>query len=67
MTVKDAVSVLKGAKEIRLAFGGSSIEFDKDNALMMDAYGSYVVDEIFVFDNVLFELAIATLPVKAGS
>jgi hypothetical protein len=70
MTVKDAVSVLKHAKTIALGWGESAIEFDKDNLLMMEAYGNFVVDSIrSVGDDseAYYEVNIAVYPVKAGA
>lgn len=66
MNVKQAVSVLKRAKEINLCWNGTAIPFDKDDLLMMDAYGAYLVDEIAAHDEV-YEINIAMRPVKGGA
>ena len=66
MTVKEAVNVLKFAKEIRIAWNGNAIPFNKDDMLMMDAYGSYKVDSINADDEKNFEIEIAMRPVKEG-
>lgn len=63
MNVKDAVKVLKRAKEIRICWNGNAIPFDKDDLLMMDAYGRYVVDEIAANGDI-YEINIAMKPVK---
>ncbi len=69
MTVKEAVQVLKNAKTIALGWGESAIQFDKDNLLMVEAYGNFVVDSIrSVGDDAeaYYEVNIAVMPVKAG-
>lgn len=43
MTVKEVCGILKAAKTIALGWNGASIEFEKSNPLMMDAYGNYAV------------------------
>lgn len=71
MTVKEAVSVLKHAKKIALGWGETAIPFDKDNMLMMEAYGNFIVDSIRAYDDVpgedYYEIDIAVRPVKAGA
>lgn len=64
MTVKDAIKVLKHAKNITLAYSANAIIFDINDALMMDAYGDYVVDEIRANEEEHFEISIAMRPVK---
>jgi len=70
MTVKDAVSVLKKAKTIALGWDGSSVEFQKDNLLMLEAYGNFVVDNIQAVgsdEEGYYEVNIAMFPVRAGA
>lgn len=67
MTVKDAVKVLKTAKKITLGYGANSIAFEKDDPLMMDAYGDYAVEEICGTEEFYYEIVIAMLPVKVGA
>jgi hypothetical protein len=70
MTVKEAVSVLKHAKTIALGWGESAIQFDKDNLLMVEAYGNFVVESIrSVGDDTeaYYEVNIAVMPVKVGA
>lgn len=70
MTVKDAVSVLKGARTIALGWDGASITFDKSNLLMVDAYGDYIVDSIRAVgddEEAYYEVNVAMRPVKAGA
>lgn len=66
MTVREVVGVLKTAKEIALGYGGNAVPFDKNDALMMDAYGSYVVDEIRAEGDGYYEIGIAVRPIKEG-
>lgn len=67
MTVKDAVTVLKGAKTIALGYGANAVPFDKEDVLMMDAFGSYKVAEILVDAEGYVEINIATQFVKEGA
>lgn len=69
MTVKDAVKVLKNAKEIRLCWGANQLpNFCADDPLQLDAFGSYVVDEITAIsaDDDIYEITVAMRPVKEG-
>lgn len=67
MTVKDAIKVLKHAKDIEIAYSGNAIPFDINDALMVDAYGNYVVDEIRSNREEHYEISILMRPVKAES
>lgn len=71
MTVKEAVKVLKRATKIELVWAGDALDFNKDNALMMEAYGNYVVDEITTGygteDDEIYEISVAMQPMKAGA
>lgn len=70
MTVADVVKVLKTAKTIVLCWDGCSFPLYKDNALMMDAYGSYVVSSIQsvgLDEDGYYEVSIAMTPVKKGA
>lgn len=64
MTVKEVVKVLKHAKTIVLGYGANAVPFDQNDALMMDAYGDYVVDEIRSDDGGYYEVNIAVRPIK---
>ena len=69
MTVKEVVRVLKTAKTISLGWDGCALQFDKDNPLMLDAYGNYVVDSIQAVgddEDAYYEVNIAMKPVKVG-
>lgn len=66
MTVKEVVGVLKTAKKIVLGYGANAVPFDKNDALMLDAYGNYVVDEIRADDDGYYEVSIAVKPIKEG-
>ena len=64
MTVRDAVNVLKHAKKIVLGYGANAVPFERSDALMMDAYGDYLVDEIRADDGGYYEINIAMKPLK---
>lgn len=68
MTVKEAISVLKRAKEIRISWNGSSHPICKDDPLQLDAFGNYVVDEIESWPDMdgVYDIVIAMTPVKVG-
>ncbi len=68
MSVKEVVRVLKNAKTIALCWDGSSIFISKDNVLMMDAYGDYLVDNIEAVggEEGFYQVTIAMRPVKVG-
>lgn len=66
MTVKDAVQVLKTAKTIMLGYGANAVPFDKDDMLMLDAYGKYIVCEIRAEGEDYYEVSIAMQPMKEG-
>lgn len=67
MTVKEAAKVLKTAKTIMLGYGGNAIPFDKDDVLVVDAYGKYLIDEIKCTEDGYYELNIIMMPVKEGA
>lgn len=64
MNIKETVNVLKRAKAIRLVWNGSAISLDRNDQLMMDAYGKYVVDEIQSVDEEEYEIVVAMCPVR---
>ncbi len=64
MTVLEAVRVLKSAEQITLGYGGGMVPFDKDNPLMLDAYGGYIVEEITYCDPGWYEIDLAVRPFK---
>lgn len=65
ITVKMLLPLLKSAKEIYLDWNGMCKKFDPDDALDLDAFGSYVVDRITHVTDNTYELRIAFLPIKA--
>lgn len=67
MNVREAVKTLKRAKAINLVWCGNVIQFDKDDMLMMDAYGQYAVDEIAATEDGNYEVVVAMRPVKEGA
>lgn len=67
MTVRDAVKVLKTAKKIVLGYGANAVQFDKDDPLVLEAYGSFVVDEIRGDEDCYYEINIAMRPIREGA
>lgn len=67
MTVKDAIKVLKHAKEVSLTYSANAVPFDHHDALMVEAYGDYVVDEIRSDREEIYEISIMMRPVKEGA
>lgn len=66
MTVKEALNVLKNAKEIKLCYGSDVIPFHMDNPLCKAAFADYLVDYIDAIEEDNFEINIAMRPLKAG-
>lgn len=64
MNIKETANVLKKAKSIRLVWNGNAIHFDRNDMLMMDAYGKYMVDEIHSVDEEQYEIVVAMHPVR---
>ena len=66
MIVKEVVRLLKTAKGISLGYGDHSVQFNPNDALAIEAYGDFVVDEIRCVDG-FYEVNIAMRPVKGVS
>lgn len=66
MTVKEAVAVLKTAKKIVLGYGANAVPFEKDDLLMMEAYGMFAVDGIHCEGDGYYEINIMMRPVREG-
>lgn len=71
MTVREAVSVLKGAEEISLEWNSQCVRLMPDDSVMMAAYGDFKVDFIMGFKedpvtrvSKVYEIGIATMPVR---
>ena len=67
MTVKDALKVLKHATKITLGYGANSIPCDVTDSFVLDAFGSYVVEEICATDADEYEIELMMRPVKEVS
>lgn len=67
MTVREVAKVLKTAKATMLGYGGNAVAFDKDDALMVDAFGRYVVDEVKCAGDDCYEVNIVMIPMKEGA
>jgi hypothetical protein len=66
MTVKEVVGLLKTAKTIALGYSETAVEFNKEDPLMMDAYGNYMVSSIHCTGDDYYEVNIAMRPVRKG-
>lgn len=65
-TVRQAITLLKGAKNIYIAWNGLTTRLDVTSELEMDAYGNYVVGSITDgYERGDFELVIAATPTRA--
>ena len=51
MTVKEVISVLKHANMITLIYGDNSVEFSRNDALAVEAFGRYVVNDVYALDD----------------
>lgn len=68
MTVKQALEVLKNATKVNLGCGANSIPFDKDDPVIVAAFGDFAVDQIACCDSDAneYEIGIRMVPVKEG-
>lgn len=66
MTVKEAVSVLKTAKHISIGYGANAVPFERDDPLMMEAHGNFVVSGIHCEDIGFYEIDLVMRPVREG-
>lgn len=68
ITVREVISLLKDAKSVGLAWGGSCYALDTESDLEMEAFGDYFVSGISKgIEKDSYELKIAMKPVKAGA
>lgn len=63
MTVKQALSVLADVKEVRLGYDSTTVPFDYEDKVMVDAFGRYAVEAIYAIGEDRFEIDIAMRPV----
>ena len=71
MTVKDICGLIKCAKRVCVSVNGSAYDGWKEGCPgyindMVDAFGDYVVNELFAINEDCFELAILTKAVRKG-
>lgn len=66
MNVREVCSLLKKAKAIVLAYGDTVIQFKTEDMLMMDAYGTYRVDEVRSVSEDEYEVSLALRPIREG-
>lgn len=67
MTVREAVKVLKAAKKITIGYGANIIPCNVQDPLVLDAFGSYVVESICAVMDDEYEIDLALAPVKEVS
>lgn len=63
MTVKQVLSVIADAKEVRLGYDSVTIPFNFNDKMMVDAFGRYLVDGVYALGEDRFEINIAMRPV----
>ena len=68
MTVKDAIRVLPDDEKVQIAYAGIAYNLNKQDPLMLDAYGDYLIDRLQAFEiggKIEYELVLALRPMKA--
>ena len=63
MTVKELFEVTHHSVTIKICFNGNALTVDKDDLLIQDAFGSYVVEKIYAYEDEL-ELDLKMQPVR---
>lgn len=63
MTVKQILEVIPHSTEVSIAFNGNAMKINKDDPFIQDAFGSYVIEKIYPFDNEI-EIDIKMQPVR---
>lgn len=74
MTVKELIRKFRNVDEFTLSWDGIAHAFDADDLILMDAFGNYLVDGIFVstFDadrgevKMSVDFSLALTPAKKG-
>lgn len=66
MNVREVCSLLKDAKVIMLGYAETAIPFNKNDLLMMDAYGKYAVEKVRSLGEEEYEIDLLLVPVKEG-
>lgn len=66
MTVKNLASAFRHVETLMIVCDATARAIDPDDAFLMDAYGDYVVNKIYVDDDRYVELHVAMRPMKAG-
>lgn len=69
MTVKEACATIEEECKIDLSWNNYAIDFDRNNGLMVDAYGDYIVEQIHFCktEELKVELIIEAIPRKKQS
>lgn len=64
LTVKEALSYLKDPEEVRLICGESALPFNFRNRVEVEAWGDYLVGDIFAAGMKEFEVSLDVQPHK---
>ena len=67
MTVKEAIRVLPNDEKIQIAYANIAYDIDRNDPLMLDAYGDYLIESLHAFEisgKIEYELVIAMRPMK---
>lgn len=67
MTVREILAMLHCPEEVALAWNGDRISFDHNKKIEVEAWGDFVVSEIYATKEQGFELTLASSPVKMGA
>ena len=66
MNVREVCGLLKDSKSIMLGYGDTAIPLDKNDCIMMDAFGGYAVEKIRSTGDEVYEVDLVLRPVKEG-
>ena len=64
MTIKQLHDIVPADQKIYIGWNGTIREFERDNALEMNAFGSYSIASIFALDENKIEADLMAQPVR---
>lgn len=67
MTVKEALSIIESPEEVSLTWNGSVVNFNFQNDIEVEVWGSYVVDKIAAMKDRGYEIILAAQPIRKGA
>lgn len=65
-TVREVCGLLKESQKIVIGYGEGAVPLDKNDMLMMAAYGDFMVQSIIGDADGYFEINVLMQPVKGG-